>query len=156
MPMRRYLVSFIVAGATATCGGTTNSETCEAGSCCANAAACDGGVDSGRKDSAPSDTGADSGPLVCMSMPMNVPSNSIATAYNGSLDCAGDEGAFPWKNGAPGTNCTGPLDCAATCCICSTGRAVLTSWCNKGKCADAAVTSCALAGTPTLSCGDLD
>jgi hypothetical protein len=79
---------------------------------------------------------------------------SIASA---SLDdgCQGATSAVTWSDGAPGSVCTDPTQCRPTCCACSTaGRSALTSWCNQGVCATPAETCCALAGTPTKSCGD--
>ena len=80
--------------------------------------------------------------------------SSIATSSGPGRSCRAARQTVPWKSGALGSPCSGPLDCAPTCCECSNAaRSALTSWCDHGKCASPNAACCALAGTPTRSCG---
>jgi hypothetical protein len=91
----------------------------------------------------------------CPSTPIALPTKSGIATAGSSPGCAHAEDAFTWKTGTPGSACTDPLDCAPVCCPCSVpARSAVTSWCRNGTCAAPEDVCCALAGTPTISCGE--
>ncbi len=90
----------------------------------------------------------------CVDVPIGVTEIASIASASDNYACAGAQAAFPWKDGAAGSPCAGPLDCAPVCCACAFGaRHAVTSWCDHGACATAERTCCALLGTATKSCG---
>ncbi len=77
-----------------------------------------------------------------------------STSKNGSCEGA-DSIGVSYGTVAAGGQCGAPTDCAPTCCDCTNGKSALIAWCDHGICATADRTCCALAGTPTNSCGRL-
>ena len=98
---------------------------------------------------------AETQPNACNGALVTVADKSgIASAGSGPVCPRLEQSTFAWKSGAAGEPCAGPLDCAPVCCACaSPERSALTSWCFDGVCATTDQVCCALAGTPTLSCG---
>ena len=91
----------------------------------------------------------------CGSSPVTVTEAGSIASASVNASCEGATSVVTWSEGAPGSACTDPTQCRPTCCACgAAGRSALTSWCNQGVCATPAEVCCALAGTPTNSCGD--
>jgi hypothetical protein len=103
----------------------------------------------------------DAGVLGCTGIP-----TSGAQVYDETDTSSGQDGTclgavqsgaahgILWQSSPPGTACTDSLECAPTCCACTTaGRSVAASRCAAGKCAAPDDVCCAVAGTFSMSCG---
>jgi hypothetical protein len=83
------------------------------------------------------------------------PQSVAAEGQNTDVTCASVVKTLPWKKGAPGDACTGPLDCAPTCCACpsTSPNHALASWCDHQTCATTEATCCMVLGTSLKACG---
>jgi hypothetical protein len=108
-----------------------------------------------RVDANVADTGSTPGALSCGGMPVNVPGKVGGfTAGSAQANCSDAAMRFQWRGAPAGTPCTSGIDCTPACCACAApSRQALTSWCLDGRCATPEEACCALAGTPTQSCG---
>jgi hypothetical protein len=112
----------------------------------------------GRTDEASHADGSAESAISCTGLPKYVPGKyGLATSGTRSPACAGAR-QLGWKAGAVGSVCTSPLDCQPACCACQAGSdfTSLASACFNGKCTAPEEACCAVAGTPTRSCGYVD
>lgn len=149
------LVTLACGGGTANSGGSeTHWLECANDADCPAGGHCDGNT---CRSSDGNRVNAANSVVECASGPVDVtePASLTSIGENVSPTCTVVENYLEWKNGAPGTACSSPIDCAPVCCQCSNASYhTFSTWCDHGVCASPERVCCAVLGTTLKSCGN--